>query len=154
MAGVGALLFAQAARTARLLGGSVLHIVSDPNACAWGQIERHDVLELLSSLVGKSLVVAETLQAGEAHYHLLETIRQYAQEKLAASADWVTAHDHYLACYLRLTEDVSPKLRQQYQQLWFNWLETEHAFLEESLALARRQGQLQCHPRHVRPAAH
>ena len=81
------------------------------SACAWGEIQRAEVLDLLSSLVSKSLVVAETLQGSEARYRLLETIRQYAQEKLSASGEWVSAHDGYLACFLRLTEEVAMKLR-------------------------------------------
>ena len=63
------------------------------SACAWGEVQREEVLDLLSSLVSKSLVVAETLQGSEARYRLLETIRQYAQEKLRASGDWVSAHN-------------------------------------------------------------
>ena len=106
------------------------------SACAWGEIQREDILNLLSSLVGKSLVVADTLQGSEARYRLLETIRQYAQEKLKASGEWVLAHDHYLACFLRLTEEVAPKLREQYQQLWFNWLETENDNIRVALAWA------------------
>jgi predicted ATPase/DNA-binding CsgD family transcriptional regulator len=109
------------------------------SACAWGEIQREDVLDLLSSLVGKSLVVAETLQGSEARYRLLETIRQYAQEKLKASGDWVSAHDHYLACFLQLTEEVAPKLREPYQQLWFNWLETENDNIRVALAWALEQ---------------
>jgi predicted ATPase len=48
--------------------------------CVGNGVEREQVLELLSSLVNRSLVVAETLQGSEARYHLLEMIRQYAQE--------------------------------------------------------------------------
>jgi len=106
------------------------------SVCAWGEIQRENVLDLLSSLVSKSLVVAETLQGSEARYRLLETIRQYAQEKLRASGDWVSAHEYYLACFLRLTEEVAPKLREQYQQLWFDWLETENDNIRAALAWA------------------
>jgi non-specific serine/threonine protein kinase len=53
--------------------------------CAEEGIEKRQVLDLVSSLVDKSLIVAKTLQRGEARYSLLETIRQYAQEKLIAS---------------------------------------------------------------------
>src|SRR3990172_6241102 len=113
------------------------------SACAWGEIQREDVLDLLSSLVSKSLVVAETLQGSEARYRLLETIRQYAQEKLRASGDWVSAHEHYLACFLRLTEEVAPKLREQYQQLWFDWLETENDNIRAALAWALEQGRIE-----------
>jgi predicted ATPase/class 3 adenylate cyclase/DNA-binding CsgD family transcriptional regulator len=64
-----------------------------------GDVERYQVLDLLTLLVDKSLVVAvET--GGRTRYRLLETVRQYAQEKLAesAQADAVRAlhRDHYL----------------------------------------------------------
>ena len=113
------------------------------SACAWSEIQREDVLDLLSSLVSKSLVVAETLQGSEARYRLLETIRQYAQEKLRASEDWVSAHEHYLACFLRLTEEVVPKLREQFQQLWFDWLEVENDNIRAALAWALEQGRIE-----------
>jgi predicted ATPase/DNA-binding CsgD family transcriptional regulator len=113
------------------------------SACAWGEIQREDILDLLSSLVSKSLVVAETLQGSEARYRLLETIRQYAQEKLSASGDWVSAHEHYLACFLRLTEEVAPKLREQYQQLWFDWLETENDNIRAALTWALEQQRIE-----------
>jgi predicted ATPase/DNA-binding CsgD family transcriptional regulator len=93
--------------------------------CAGNGVEREQVLELLSSLVNKSLVVAETLQGSEAHYHLLEMIRQYAQEKLIAADEWAATHNRYLQCFLELCEETAPKLYGQYQVLWFNWLESE-----------------------------
>jgi predicted ATPase len=113
------------------------------SACAWGEIQREDVLDLLSSLVSKSLVVAETLQGSEARYRLLVTIRQYAQEKLRASGDWVSAHDHCLACWLLFIEEVAPKLREQYQQLWFDWLETENDNIRAALAWALEEGRIE-----------
>jgi len=113
------------------------------SVCAWGEIQRAEILDLLSSLVSKSLVIAETLQGSEARYRLLETIRQYALEKLRASGDWVSAHEHYLACFLRLTEEVAPKLREQYQQLWFDWLETENDNIRAALAWALEQQRIE-----------
>ena len=53
--------------------------------CSRGRGGARTVLDLLASLISKSLVVAQTLQQGEARYSLLETIRQYAHEKLIAS---------------------------------------------------------------------
>ncbi len=111
--------------------------------CAWGEIQHEDVLDLLSSLVSKSLVVAETLQGSEARYRLLVTIRQYAQEKLRASGKWDSAHDHYLECWLRLTEEVAPKLHEQYQHLWLDWLETENDNIRAALAWALEQGRIE-----------
>jgi predicted ATPase/class 3 adenylate cyclase/DNA-binding CsgD family transcriptional regulator len=69
-------------------------------AVAGGELERYQVLDQLTLLVDKSLVVAEDIGHGT-RYRLLETVRQYAQEKLreAREADDVrTRHrDHYTA---------------------------------------------------------
>jgi len=63
-----------------------------------GDVERYQVLDLLSLLVDKSLVVAEDT-GGRTRYRLLETVRQYALEKLAESgeADAIRSRhrDHY-----------------------------------------------------------
>ncbi len=62
------------------------------------EVERFQVLDQLSLLVDKSLVVAENA-SGRTRYRLLETVRQYALEKLGESgeADEVRARhrDHY-----------------------------------------------------------
>ncbi len=54
--------------------------------CASEGIATADVLNLLSQLVDKSLVLVEE-RADEMHYRLLETIRQYAQEKLSEARE-------------------------------------------------------------------
>jgi predicted ATPase/class 3 adenylate cyclase len=65
-----------------------------------GDVQRHQVLDLLTLLVDKSLVVAE-VSRGRTRYRLLETVRQYAAEKLGESgeADAVRSRhrDHYTA---------------------------------------------------------
>jgi predicted ATPase/DNA-binding NarL/FixJ family response regulator len=94
--------------------------------CAGDGVEREQLLDLLSSLVNKSLVVAQTLQRGEARYRLLETIRQYAQEKLIASGARPAIRDRHLQCFLQMTEETALKLRGRYQQLWLDWLEGEY----------------------------
>jgi predicted ATPase/DNA-binding CsgD family transcriptional regulator len=111
--------------------------------CSGEGIVAGRVLDLLASLVAKSLVVAETTSRAQARYRLLETIREYAQEKLKASHDWISAHDHYLACYVHLTEEIAPKLREQYQQLWLNQLEAEHDNIRAALAWAVEQGHIE-----------
>jgi len=111
--------------------------------CGWGAIERTEVLDLLSALINKSLVTAETLQGSEARYHLLETVRQYAEEKLVAADEQLSTQSHFLECFLWLTEDIVPKLRGQYQQLWLNWLETENGNLRAALGWALEQGRIE-----------
>lgn len=94
--------------------------------CSGDGVECEQVLELLASLISKSLVVAQTLQRGEARYSLLETIRQYAHEKLIASGEGSATRDRHHQCFLQLTEETLPKLSGPYQQLWLNWLESEY----------------------------
>jgi len=53
-------------------------------------IRSADILELLGHLVEKSMVVVEQSAEGAARYRLLETLRQYAQERLAARDIWAT----------------------------------------------------------------
>ena len=69
-----------------------------------GEVERFQVLDLLTLLVDKSLVVADN-SGGTTRYRLLETVRQYALEKLGESgeADAVRARhrDHYTALAAR-----------------------------------------------------
>jgi non-specific serine/threonine protein kinase len=111
--------------------------------CAGDGVEREQLLELLSSLVNKSLVVADTLQRGEARYALLETIRQYAQEKLIASSEWSATHDLHLHYFLQLIEGTEPKTRGQYQQLWLNWLEGEFDNIRASLNWSLESGHIE-----------
>lgn len=107
--------------------------------CAGDGVEREQVLDLLSSLVNKSLVVAHTLQRGEARYTLIETIRQYGQEKLLGSGEWPVICDRHLQCYLRLTEETAPKLTGRYQQLWLDWLEGEYDNIRAALSWALKR---------------
>jgi non-specific serine/threonine protein kinase len=102
--------------------------------CAVEGIEQAHVLDLLTSLVDKSLVMAHTLRRSEARYSLLETIRQYAQERLTASGDLSAIRDRHLQCFLRLVEETEPKLSGQYQPLWLNWLESEHDDIRAALS--------------------
>src|SRR6202790_4904402 len=85
-------------RLAAFMGGFDLD--GAQNVCGGGDVERYQVLDQLALLVDKSLVVADS-SSGATRYRLLETVRQYALEKLGESgeADVVRARqrDHYTA---------------------------------------------------------
>lgn len=100
-----------------------------------GIAEKH-TLDLLSSLVDKSLVIAQTTEQAEARYRLLETIHEYALEKLDASGETGRLRDRHLSLFAQKAEEIAPKLIGPYQQLWFNWLETEHDNIRAALAWA------------------
>ena len=85
-------------RLAVFLGGFDLD--AGQTVAGGGDVQRYQVLDQLSLLVDKSLVVADDSR-GRTRYRLLETVRQYALEKLGESgeADAVRARhrDHYTA---------------------------------------------------------
>ncbi|CAG0935534.1 Putative HTH-type transcriptional regulator [Thermoflexales bacterium] len=104
---------------------------------AAGLIQPDDVLDLLTQLVNKSLVIAEEVQSDRARYRLLETIRQYAREKMLDFCDTDCVWDRHLAYFMQLAERAEPELRGPQQVLWLNRLKDEvdnlHAALDWSL---------------------
>jgi predicted ATPase/DNA-binding NarL/FixJ family response regulator len=111
--------------------------------CTGAGVERDQLLDLLASLVNKSLLTAETLQHREARYRLLEPIRQFAQAKLVAAAEWPAMRDGHLHCFLRLAEETEPKLRGHYQPLWLDWLADEYDNIRAALAWSVEGGQIE-----------
>jgi predicted ATPase len=94
-----------------------------------------EVLDTLARLADKSLVtVDESREAAEARYRLLETIRQYARDKLLASGESERIRDRHLEHYLGFAEEAEPHLRTADQLAWLERLETEHDNLRGALA--------------------
>jgi predicted ATPase/DNA-binding SARP family transcriptional activator/Tfp pilus assembly protein PilF len=104
--------------------------------CADG--EGGNTLELLAQLVNKSLVGAGREPGQEARYHLLETIRQYAWEKLASGGEALAARDAHLAHFLELAETAASLLLTGAQLLWLDRLDAEHDNLLAALAWSLR----------------
>jgi predicted ATPase/DNA-binding SARP family transcriptional activator len=74
------------------------------------QRSSHEVLDLLSGLVDKSLVSVEAGEE-ETRYRLLETVRQYAGEKLCEAGEAVAVERRHAAFYLCLAEEAAPYWR-------------------------------------------
>ncbi|MDX1378573.1 MAG: AAA family ATPase, partial [Anaerolineales bacterium] len=84
-------------RLAVFVGGWTLEAAE--SVCSGEGVESYEVLDLLTQLVDKSLVIAEE-QDGAVRYHRLETIRQYAREKLLETNEAVTVRDRHLDYFL------------------------------------------------------
>jgi predicted ATPase len=95
-------------------------------------IEDWEVLDLLTSLADKSLVVAEQSE-GQTRYRLLETVRQYARDRLRESGEGEAVQERHQAFFVVLAEETEPQLRGPEQQLWLERLETEHDNLRVAL---------------------
>ncbi len=89
---------------------------------AGGEIDESEVLDLLANLVEKSLAV---LAAEGERYRLLETVRQYAQERLFESGDGNTARARHLAFYLAFAERARPELVGTQQATWLRRIDAD-----------------------------
>jgi DNA-binding CsgD family transcriptional regulator len=96
-------------------------------------IEEDEVLDLLSSLADKSLVITETTADGGVRYRMLEPVRQYAGERLRESGEADELHRKHAALVLELAEKTRAELRGPQQRTWLGWLETEHDNMRAAL---------------------
>ena len=87
-------------------------------------LEAWETLDLLTGLADKSLVFAES--GATTRYRLMETVKQYAAEKLRENGEADAARRRHLEFYLALTEEMGARLNGLEAAQWLNQLETEH----------------------------
>jgi predicted ATPase len=107
--------------------------------CAGAGIDELEVLDLLTQLLAKSLVQVEQ-QAGEERFRLLETLRQYGQDRLVDSAEVAVVRDRHRDWFLHLAERVKPELIGPDQVVWLDRLEREHDNFRAALGWVVKQG--------------
>ena len=107
--------------------------------CGGDGIDEWDVLELLTSLADKNLVVAEE-RNGATRYRLLETLREYGHDRLRESGVEERWRDRHLAYVVTMAEEAVAHLRGADQQAWLDRLETEHDNVRAALSYARTPG--------------
>lgn len=110
-------------------------------ACAVGAalgLDDGQVLDLLGGLIDKSLLVVDAT-TNPPGYHLLDSVRLFAQEKLAESGDETRVRDAHLEHFVELAERVNAEIRSDRQQLWFDRVKREWANLRAAFehALSR-----------------
>jgi predicted ATPase/class 3 adenylate cyclase len=94
-----------------------------------------ETMDGLSGLVNKSLVNVEEKE-GESRYRYLETLRQYAMEKLVESGDAVHARARHLSHFKEYSRHAEEKFGTPQRLLWLNRLELEHDNLRSALGWA------------------
>jgi non-specific serine/threonine protein kinase len=97
---------------------------------------RTDVVDLLTHLVDKSLVVADMEAAGTERYHLLETLRQYAHERLAQRGEREAIGRRHATYYLDRGVEARPYVLGPDQVSWLNRLDRDHDNLHAALRWA------------------
>jgi predicted ATPase/class 3 adenylate cyclase len=115
-------------RLAVFVGGCALEAIE-----AVCNIENNlSVLETVESLVGKSLV-KQTEAHGEPRFAMLETIREYAMDRLIAAGDEERVRERHRDYFLSLAEQAEPKLMGAEQAAWLERLEEEYENLRAGL---------------------
>ncbi len=104
-------------------------VCSDPDG--HDHVEVFDVLDMLGSLVDKNLVVTE-VENGRTRYRLLETVRQYARDRLSESGESAVCRNRHLSHFVGMAEEAQPHLR-SVEPEWIGRLEIEHDNLRTAL---------------------
>ena len=117
-------------RLAVFSGGASLDAAEQ--VCAGDAVEHEQVLELLTALTEKSLLLTEGDSAPR--YRMLDTIREYAGDRLAEAGESDLARHAHLAYFTGLAETAEPHLRRADQLEWLATLEVEH----DNIAVALR----------------
>ncbi|HEU4764187.1 MAG TPA: tetratricopeptide repeat protein, partial [Candidatus Eisenbacteria bacterium] len=101
--------------------------------CADDALDTLDLLDTLTHLVDRSLVVPEEAGEGEVRYRLLETIREYGNEKLEAAGERAAFRVRHAEHFLALAEQAEPELTGPGQATWLHRLSREHDNLRTAL---------------------
>lgn len=93
--------------------------------CTGDEVEDFDMLDLLTSLTDKSLVVADTVRE-TTRYSLLETVRQYARDRLDESGEARPYQLRHLKSMLQFTAEAAKNIEGEKAARWADRYETEH----------------------------
>ncbi len=128
-------------RLAVFVGGFTLEAVQV--VCVWDAAstaaseEADAVLDQLAQLLDKSLVQPQQGVGGEPRFTMLETIHEYAQERLVASGEAAAVQERHANYFLRLAEESYPQMYGPGRDVWMERLDREEANLRAALAWSK-----------------
>ena len=120
-------------------GGFTLEAVEQ--VCAGDGLDSYEVMDLLSQLVDKSLVVVEHGPEGEARYRLLEVLRLYGAERLAETGEAEDVRRRHASFFLRLAQEAEPKLHGPDQVSWLEKLDADYDNIRAVLGWSLEAGE-------------
>jgi predicted ATPase len=130
------------ARLGVFVGGSSLEAAETVCGEALG-LEFGEVLDGIAALVDNSLVRQGESAEGEPRFRMLETIREYALERLAESGDLEDARNRHLQRFLTLAETAEPELTRAGQAAWLERLNEENDNIRAALAWSFESSQVE-----------
>jgi predicted ATPase len=114
------------------------------SACAVGGFDDSDdyaILDLLDALVRKSLLIADQ-SSGRTRFSMLETIRQFAEEQLAARGEAATVRSAHARHFAERETDITALWDSPRQREAYNWFTTELANLRTAFRWAAEHDDL------------
>ena len=100
---------------------------------AEGTVGGHEVLDGITSLVDKSLLMAKPQPRGEVRFWMLQVVREYALDRLEASGEAESIERRHAAYFLALAEETEPHLHGLQPADWLKRLEEEHDNIRAAL---------------------
>ena len=125
-------------RLAVFVGSFTLEAAEDVDAGL--AAHRAGVVDILGHLIDKSLVHVSDREGANLRYRLLETVRQYAWQKLVDTEEASPALAQHADHYLRLAEGIETGINSPARQTWLTVLEREHSNLRIALERLSRDG--------------
>ena len=110
-------------------------------ACAGEGVETAQILDLISRLVDRSLIAVEEGPGGSIRYRLLETMREYGEERLQESGAATVTRRKHRDFFLALVEQARPDLLTPRETEWFERFEGEHDNLRAALDWSLETGE-------------
>ena len=98
--------------------------------CSDDNVNKEEILDLLSLLVEKSIIIFDSEKE---RYRILESIRQYGEEKLREANETNEILSKHLHYFMDLAESTEPKMRENKVQVWLEKLESEHSNLQSAI---------------------
>jgi predicted ATPase/DNA-binding CsgD family transcriptional regulator len=127
-----------------ICGGQVAHAHSDAvphRGDPSGTVLPLQILDVLSCLTAKSLILADE-QPGETRFRMLETIREYAHEKMIESGENASLRRRHLGWCVAFATEAHRHMQGPDQALWLARVEAEGANLRVALEYTRANDQL------------
>ena len=102
-------------------------------------LHTEEVFDLLIQLTDKSLLFTDP-HTDETRFNFLETIHEFAREKLKQSGEEVTVRNRHLAYFCQMAERVEIEIEYENQTAWLNRCETEHNNMRAALDWSLKEG--------------
>jgi non-specific serine/threonine protein kinase len=110
------------------------------SVCAGDDLPTDDVLDLMSALVSKSIIQAD-VQRGDVRYTMLESLREFAAERLRDAEEVESLRARHLGWFAALAEQAERQLSGAQSVVWLDRLELERDNLCRALAWCADRGE-------------